>query len=51
MVPPKDTFTLHLTTSLWKISFNFQVKICPCDMWQAFQGNMYVVYGPVIKHL
>jgi hypothetical protein len=51
VVLPKDTFTLHLTASSWKIKFNFQVTICLFDMWQTFAGNMYVVYGLVIKHL
>jgi len=54
VVPSHTTqvyFTLHLTTSWWKISFNFQFTICPFDMWQTFASNMYVVYGLVIKHL
>ncbi len=51
VVPPKDTFTLHLTVSLWKINFNFQIIICPSNMWQTFASNMYVAYGLVIKHL
>jgi len=44
-------FHLHLTSSLWKIGLNFQVTICLSNMWQTFAGNMYVVYGLVIKHL
>jgi hypothetical protein len=41
----------HLTPNLSKISFNFEVAICPSDMWQTFATNMPMVYGLVIKHL
>ncbi len=44
-------FHLHLASSLWKISLNFQVIISPFNMWQTFASNMYVVHGLVIKHL
>jgi hypothetical protein len=42
---------VHLTPNLSKISFSFQVAICPCNMWQTFATNMPMVYGLVIKHL
>jgi hypothetical protein len=42
---------VRLTPNLSKISFDFQVEICPSDMWQTFATNMPMVYGLVIKHL